>query len=129
MQGSDNISKMGPTTGIIVFLIGIALLVFTFFMGLSFLMDPRKLAAFAELIPAPEVGSPQGETLQLFAGLSIIVTRVVAYLIPALFIFVLGYVASKIASQGMQMYRAGPPIRPEKRIVEKSDESAVQQIS
>lgn len=89
----------GRIIGLIVFSIGIALLIITFYIGLSFLIDPRRLAAFAELIPEPK------DLDGVFPGISIIITRVIAYVIPVLLIFVLGYIASKVISQGIIMYR------------------------
>lgn len=106
MSNSDSLNKVGSISGIIVFFIGVALLAFTFYSGLILLLYPERLAAFAELIPAPKInGQGAGE---LMSGLATIITRVVAYNIPILLILVLGYIASKIAAQGIQMYRTRP---------------------
>ncbi|MEM2027346.1 MAG: hypothetical protein QW341_00380 [Candidatus Bathyarchaeia archaeon] len=102
MSKPDSSSRIGPVAGIIVFFIGVALLAFTFYSGIILLLYPERLAAFAELIPASDAGD----------GLTTLVARVVAYLIPVLLMFVLGYVASKIAAHGMQMYRVRLPAAP-----------------
>ncbi|MCX8171305.1 MAG: hypothetical protein N3E47_04975 [Candidatus Bathyarchaeota archaeon] len=95
MGKPDSFSKMGPIAGIIVFFIGVSLLAFTFYSGLTLLLYPERLAGFADLIPTPETS---GDLVAAIVGM-------VAYLLPVLLIFALGYVASKIAAQGIQMYR------------------------
>jgi len=106
MSGTDPVNKVGPIMGIIVFLVGIILLAFLFYAGLSFLYDPSKLASFAGLIPTPEVGGGESG----IGGIAVIVTRITAYIIPILIIFVLGYIASKITAHGMQLYRSRPAL-------------------
>ncbi|MBS7638988.1 MAG: hypothetical protein QW600_00960 [Candidatus Bathyarchaeia archaeon] len=118
MSSSGNlVDKVGPLMGISVFLIGIILLAFTFYAGIMYLYDPSKLAAFAELIPVPEF---RGEENPLIQGIAVIATRIIAYIIPILIIFVLGYIASKITAQGIQMYRTRPlaPRKEEAKSVE-----------
>ncbi|MEM2342361.1 MAG: hypothetical protein QXX94_07740 [Candidatus Bathyarchaeia archaeon] len=112
MSSSESpVDKIGPLMGIAVFLVDIILLAFTFYAGITYLYDPSKLAAFAELIPAPEFG---GEEAVLIRGIAVIATRIIAYIIPILIIFVLGYIASKITAQGIQMYRTRLPTPPRK---------------
>lgn len=103
-------SKTGHFAGLIVFFLGVALLAFTFYNGLIFLLYPEKLAAFSNLILPPEV---KDQYEGLFSGLYMIAARIVSYLIPALLLMVLGYIASKITMHGIEMYRTRPPTRVE----------------
>lgn len=105
MSQHDSTDKMGHIAGLAVFFLGIALLAFTFCNGLLFLMYPERLAAFTNLIPQIEV---RGQPEDPFSGLYIIMTRITAYLIPALLLLVLGYIASKITMHGIQMYKTKP---------------------
>ncbi|MBS7624605.1 MAG: hypothetical protein QXF59_05635 [Candidatus Bathyarchaeia archaeon] len=108
MSQRDSADKTGHIAGLIVFFLGIALLAFTFCNGLLFLMYPERLADFAKLIPQIEV---RGQPEDPFSSLYIIMTRIAAYLIPALLLLVLGYIASRITMHGIQMYRTKPQDR------------------
>lgn len=115
MQASDSLDKAGAISGIIVFFLGIFLLIFTFYIGLTLLLDPNKLTAFTTLLPS---SGAQGNWL-----LSMVLHGV-AYSIPILLLFVLGYIASKVVTYGIQMYktRPKPPAQPEKTLANVSQE-------
>lgn len=99
MQESDSLDKAGVISGIIVFFLGIFLLILTFYIGLTLLLDPNKLVAFTALLPSSK---SQGDWF-----LSTLIYGV-AYSIPILLLFVLGYIASKVVTYGIQMYRTRP---------------------
>jgi len=91
-----NERKIILISGALVFLLGIALLIYTFFTAFSFLTNPEGIIRFSEVfmqrIPPSE-------------GLGNIIQLLISYLLPVLLLFVMGSVASKIASQGIQMLR------------------------
>lgn len=88
--------KIISISGAIVFLAGVALLIYTFFTAFSFLTDPEGIIRFSEAFM---------QRLPPSQGFEGIVQLLISYLLPVLLLFVMGSVASKIASQGIQMLR------------------------
>lgn len=98
MQGA------GRVTGIIVFLLGIALLTFTYFLGYLILTDVERLREYVNLIPLPQPLISE----ELVGAFGIPLSKFLSYIIPIIFLFLLGYIASKIAYYGIQMWRVRP---------------------
>ncbi|MBC7114647.1 MAG: hypothetical protein H5T47_03345 [Archaeoglobi archaeon] len=94
-RGGDG-RKIISISGAIVFLAGVALLIYTFFTAFSFLTDPEGIIRFSEAFM---------QRLPPSQGFEGIVQLLISYLLPVLLLFVMGSVASKIASQGIQMLR------------------------
>jgi len=90
--------RVATLSGVAVFFAGIALLAFTYYTAYSFLVNPEGLFHFSELF------MQNSQALQ--SGLEVIIYPILSYILPVLLLFVMGYIASKIASQGVQMYRA-----------------------
>ncbi|MEM2727600.1 MAG: hypothetical protein QXF59_00825 [Candidatus Bathyarchaeia archaeon] len=73
--------------------------------------DTVRLAEYASLIPTPE----QGGGSDLTKALGVPLSRFLSYTIPIITLFVLGYVALKIAFQGVQMWGPGQPEKRRRR--------------
>jgi len=87
------------TTGYVVFGLGIALLLVTFYLAIHTYLNPEFIEGFSDLV---EVGDE---------GLAPLVDFLI-YLIPGIFLFAMGSVAGKITKYGIQMIRS-----PEKKTV------------
>jgi len=87
-------------TGYIVFGLGIVLLLVTFYLAIHTYLNPEFIEGFSDLV---EIGE---ENLAQFVDFLI-------YLIPVLFLFVMGSVAGKITKYGIQMIRS-----PERKTVD-----------
>ncbi|MBS7640601.1 MAG: hypothetical protein QXJ19_03450 [Candidatus Bathyarchaeia archaeon] len=96
MQGA------GRVTGIVVFLFGIALLAFTYFLGYLILTDVERLKEYVNLIPLPQplIGE------ELVDAFGITLSKFLSYIIPIVLLFLLGYIASKISYYGIEIWRA-----------------------
>lgn len=102
MRGASQI------TGLIIFLFGITLLAFTYFLGYSLLTNIEILAEYAILIPLPSSGRSGELTDALVNAVGVPLSRLASYMVPVGFLFALGYVASKIAFHGIQMWSVRP---------------------
>ncbi|MBS3790311.1 MAG: hypothetical protein KGY66_05280 [Candidatus Thermoplasmatota archaeon] len=89
------------TTGYVVFALGIALLLVTFYLAIYTYLNPEFIKGFSDLVETSE-----GE-LAPFVDFLI-------YLIPALFLFAMGSICGKITKYGFKMIRS-----PEKKTVGK----------
>lgn len=110
----DSMLRANQIIGLIVFLSGIALLAFTYFLGYSMLTDVGTLTKYANLIPLPKPGSGDDLASVLSSAIAAPLTGLASYIIPVLILFVLGYIASKISFNGIQMWRARSETREEK---------------
>ncbi len=86
------------TTGYIVFALGIALLLVTFYLAIHTYLNPDFIQGFSDLVE-----TDNGDFAP-FIGFLI-------YLVPPFFLFVMGSVAAKITKYGIQMIKS-----PEKKI-------------
>ncbi len=78
------------TTGYVVFALGIVLLVGTFYLAVHTYLNPEFVEPFSDLVEIEEEGLAQ------FVNFLI-------YLIPVLFLFVMGSIAGKITKYGINM--------------------------
>jgi hypothetical protein len=99
------LDRIGSISGLIIFFMGVGLMLFTFYTGYTFIMNPDSLTGFAKLVPPSKVEVSAGG--MPIPGLEELIgaTRMFAYLIPTSLILAMGYVASKISAAGIQMYR------------------------
>ncbi|MEM1515206.1 MAG: hypothetical protein QXH24_04055 [Candidatus Bathyarchaeia archaeon] len=99
--------KIGQITGLIIFLAGVALLAFTYFLGYSLLTNREMLAWYANLIPLPTLNGGK-QTNILISIIAAPLAGLASYVVPILILFVLGYITSKIVSNGIQVWRTKP---------------------
>ena len=88
-------AKASPVSGLVVFFLGIALLLVTFVFALLAFLNPERIEAFTDLIPASE-----GE----FEG----AIKAIGYLVAVALLWVMGSVAGRIAGHGIQMFKSKP---------------------
>lgn len=116
--------RIGQITGLTIFLAGIALLAFTYFLGYSLLTNREILTWYANLIPLPTLSGGGEQTNILVNAIAAPLAGFASYVIPILILFVLGYIASKIAYNGIQMWRTKPEIEEKKE----AGEAQAQQV-
>ncbi|MBM4445454.1 MAG: hypothetical protein FJ020_09195 [Chloroflexi bacterium] len=88
-------ARKGSIGGLIVFFLGIALLIGVFVVALLAFLTPTRIAAFRDLIPAP-----QGE----WGG----VVKAIGYAVALGLLQVMGFVAGKVTMYGIKMYKSLP---------------------
>jgi hypothetical protein len=88
-------ARKGSIGGLVVFFLGIALLIGVFVVALLAFLDPARIAAFRDLIPAP-----QGE----WGG----VVKAIGYAVALGLLQVMGFVAGKVTMYGIKMYKSLP---------------------
>jgi F0F1-type ATP synthase membrane subunit c/vacuolar-type H+-ATPase subunit K len=87
-------------SGLAVFFLGIALLIFVFFAAHTVFTDPDRLGPFANLIPDSEAEYDSA-------------MKALGYAVAIGLLFVMGSVAGRIAKHGIEMYKARPTAEPE----------------
>jgi hypothetical protein len=97
------LDRIGPISGLIMFFMGVGLMLFTFYTGYTFIMNPDGLAGFAALVPPSKVEVSAGG-MPILGLEELVGARMFVYLIPTSLIFAMGYVASRISAVGIQMY-------------------------
>jgi hypothetical protein len=88
-------AKKASTSGLVVFFAGIVLLVVTFIVALLAFINPDRVGGFGDLIPAP-AGDWEGAV------------KALGYLVAIGLLMVLGWVAGKITTMGIRMFKAQP---------------------
>lgn len=88
-------AKGGPISGLVVFFLGIALIVVTFVFALLAFLNPERIQAFTNLIPASE-----GE----FEG----AIKAIGYVVAVGLLWVMGSLAGRMAGHGIQMFKSKP---------------------
>ncbi|MFW6040518.1 MAG: hypothetical protein ACOC85_01635 [Thermoplasmatota archaeon] len=92
--GQDKKEKIiGQSSGLVVFIIGILLLLFTFYLAYNIFMDPTSLERFLEVVP-----EAQEEMLGDLFGMII-------YFVAVALLFAMGVIAGMIAKHGIGMFR------------------------
>jgi hypothetical protein len=97
------LDRMGQISGLIIFFVGVGLMLFTFYMGYTFITNPDGLAGFAKLVPPSKVEVSAGG-MPILGLEELVGARMFVYLIPTSLILAMGYVASRISAVGVQMY-------------------------
>ncbi len=83
---------LGQYTGIIVFISGVILLIFTFYIVYQVFMNPDTLEGFSELAP-----STSGEFGQL--------VQIMIYFVGVMLLWVMGSIAGRLAKHGIDMWK------------------------
>ncbi|MFW6196685.1 MAG: hypothetical protein ACOC5D_05045 [Thermoplasmatota archaeon] len=93
MNDKDRNDKLlGRYTGIIVFILGVILLIFTFYIVYQVFMNPDSLEGFSELAP-----STSGEFGQI--------VQILIYFVGVLLLWVMGSIAGRIAKHGIDLWK------------------------
>ncbi|MBM4445216.1 MAG: hypothetical protein FJ020_07945 [Chloroflexi bacterium] len=88
-------AKAGPVSGLVVFFLGIVLLLVTFVFALLAFLNPERIEAFTDLIPASE-----GE----FEG----AIKAMGYIVAVALLWVMGSLGGRIVGHGIQMFKSRP---------------------
>ena len=91
----DKPAKAGLISGLVVFFLGIALLIITFVLALMAFMNPERIQAFSDLIPASE-GDFEGAI------------KAMGYIVAIGLLWVMGSVAGRIVGHGIRMFKSKP---------------------
>jgi len=83
---------LGQYTGIAVFVLGVILLIFTFYIVYQVFMTPDTLEGFSDLAP-----STSGEFGQ--------VVQILIYFVGVLLLWVMGSIAGRIAKHGINLWK------------------------
>lgn len=89
-----------------VLLLGIALLVFIFYIAYSVFTNPGTLEGFAELVPEidPIEFGPEGEELEIGNVVEPIL-EMLSYVVAAILLWVMGSIGGRITKYGVSMYK------------------------
>jgi hypothetical protein len=91
----DKAARVGPTSGLVVFFVGIALLILTFVLSLLAFINPERIEAFIDLIPGSD--GEYGNAV-----------KAMGYLVAIGLLLVMGSVAGRIVGHGIGMFKARP---------------------
>ena len=83
---------VGQSSGIAVFILGVILLIFTFYIVYQVFMTPDTLEGFSELAP-----STSGEFGQI--------VQILVYFVGVVLLWVMGSIAGRIAKHGIEMWK------------------------
>ena len=83
--------------GLVVLLLGLGLLIMTFFTAYSFISNPESLTKFATLVP---------EINHELAGVIKPVMNIISYLVAALLLWVMGSVGGRITKHGLKIFES-----------------------
>ena len=86
--------------GLVVLLIGLGLLIMTFFTAYSFISNPESLTKFATI--APKIDTSDGGLGDLINP----VLKIVSYLVAALLLWVMGSVGGRITKHGLKIFES-----------------------
>jgi len=84
--------------GLAVLILGLGLLLLTFFTAYSFISNPESLTKFAAL--APEVSGEMGSIISP-------VLEIVSYLVAAILLWVMGSISGRVMKHGLEMFESG----------------------
>lgn len=88
-------AKAAPVIGLVVFFVGIVLLILTFVYAILAFLNPERIQAFTDLIPASE-----GE----FEG----AIKAIGYLVAIALLWVMGSIGGRLTAHGIQMFKSRP---------------------
>lgn len=88
--------KISLGTGLGVFLIGIILLLFTFYTAYSVFTNPETLTGFQVLIP-----EMSGEASQVIGP----IVKIMSYIVAGILLWVMGSISGRIAKYGITMFK------------------------
>lgn len=87
--------KTGSISGLVVFFLGIVMLILTFVFALLAFLNPERIQAFTDLIPASE-----GE----FEG----AIKAIGYIVAIALLWVMGSIGGRVVAHGVQMFKSRP---------------------
>ncbi len=83
--------------GLVVLLLGLGLLILTFFTAYSFISNPESLTKFADI--APEVSGELGSIISP-------ILEIVSYLVAAILLWVMGSVGGRVTKHGLKIFES-----------------------
>jgi len=95
----QKVERVISLSGLAVFFLGIALLIFVFFATYTVFTNPDRLGPFANLIPDSDAEYESA-------------IKALGYAVAIGLLFVMGSVAGRIARHGIEMYQARPSSQP-----------------